>query len=427
MKKLMLLAVGFMMLMSGQSYAGEIDLLIQKLSEKGVITPAESQELLNDTKDSVKSSIAAGTLDSIPAWVQNIKMKGDLRVRYQLNEKEGSVDRMRARLRLRLGAETRMADSFFAAFGFATGARKVVGTDVMDAEPRSTNHTFTDMFSKPSLMVDYGFIEYAPSSMVKLDMGKIRQPIWNPTDILWDTDLNPDGAALALNYSALESKLNLFLINSYFILDELSAVKSDPGIYTVQPGVSYKVFSNVNLKAACAVYRPNVKGAVLDNKSSTNSTNSAGGLKYEYNSVNPSAEVVMTGVPFVSMLGVFGDYVKSSEPDTKNKGYCFGTKFGAEKVAEIGQWQGKYMKRKLEKDSFIDTMPDSDSYGGKTKMERNEGVPGLWLARNTNIVFDWYYTRNIASSSNVFRSNGAPNSDSRLQEKILQVDIVSRF
>jgi hypothetical protein len=233
--------------------------------------------------------------------------------------------------------------------------------------------------------------------------------------------LNPDGAALTLNYSMLDSKLNMFLMNSYFILDESSTYKSDPGIFTIQPGVSYKVLDNITVKAACAIYKPSVKNYVLDNKSSTNSTSSAGGLKYEYNSVNPSAEVVMTGVPFVSMLGVFGDYVKSSEPSEKNIGYCFGTKFGAEKVAELGQWQVKYLNRKLEKDAFIDTMPDSDSYGGKTNMRGHEAILELGLARNTSILFDWYYTQNIASVANTRAATG------RMQEKLLQIDLVTKF
>ena len=76
---------GFIALNLGMcfSYAGEIDLLLQKLVDKGVLTAGEAQQIGTETKEQVKSEIAKGKYSSLPEWVQNIKMKGDFRVRYQ--------------------------------------------------------------------------------------------------------------------------------------------------------------------------------------------------------------------------------------------------------------------------------------------------------------------------------------------------------
>jgi len=89
-------------------HAGEVDLLIQKLVEKNILSANEAQILLDDTKQEVAKQNALAKNDAIPAWVQSIKMKGDLRLRYQTEKKdEGSTTRNRARVRYRLGVEAK--------------------------------------------------------------------------------------------------------------------------------------------------------------------------------------------------------------------------------------------------------------------------------------------------------------------------------
>jgi len=111
MKKLFIaVLLGSFCLMSAgiqASYAGEIDLLLQKLVDKGVLTGAEAQQVKIETQEQVKKDIATGKSASLPAWVQNIKLKGDLRLRYQTKvEKtanDASKDTNIGRVRLRLG------------------------------------------------------------------------------------------------------------------------------------------------------------------------------------------------------------------------------------------------------------------------------------------------------------------------------------
>ena len=59
------------------SYAGEIEILLQKLVEKGVLTAGEAQQIGTETKEQVKADIAEGKFSSLPAWVQNTKLKGE--------------------------------------------------------------------------------------------------------------------------------------------------------------------------------------------------------------------------------------------------------------------------------------------------------------------------------------------------------------
>ena len=77
----------------------------------------------------------------IPKWLQNTKFSGDFRLRFQPEENknfdEESLDRSRWRLRVRLGAVTKITDMWEVGIGIATG-----GTD--GREPRSTNWTLNE-------------------------------------------------------------------------------------------------------------------------------------------------------------------------------------------------------------------------------------------------------------------------------------------
>ncbi|MDD5771452.1 MAG: putative porin, partial [Candidatus Omnitrophica bacterium] len=74
------------------SYAGEIDLLLQKLVDKGVLTGAEAQQVKYETQEQVKKEIATAKSSSLPEWLQKIKLKGDLRLRYQYKHTKNDGD-----------------------------------------------------------------------------------------------------------------------------------------------------------------------------------------------------------------------------------------------------------------------------------------------------------------------------------------------
>ncbi|MFA5437186.1 MAG: putative porin, partial [Candidatus Omnitrophota bacterium] len=112
MKKLALaVAIGLIISLftAGVSFAGEIDLLLEKLVDKGVLTGAEAQQVKYETQEQVKKEIATGKSESLPAWIQNIKLKGDLRLRYQYKHEKATNDYNKdthlGRVRARLGLE----------------------------------------------------------------------------------------------------------------------------------------------------------------------------------------------------------------------------------------------------------------------------------------------------------------------------------
>ena len=115
-------------------------------------------------------------ISTFAAKVDNLKIKGDLRLRYQWEEKESKTDRHRGRFRLRMGVEAEVVENAKVKFGLASG-----GDD-----PRSTNQTLQNSFDTPDIRLDYAYAEYAPAKELKFFGGKFNNPFWRPTDLLWD-------------------------------------------------------------------------------------------------------------------------------------------------------------------------------------------------------------------------------------------------
>lgn len=410
MKKIIFIAIAGIIVslaIAKQSFAGEIDILVDKLVEKEILSQVEAQIILDETKQEVAKEIAQGDSYALPKWVQNIKFKGDLRTRYQYEKRKGSEERHRGRIRFRLGSEMKVTDSVKVAAGLATGGK----------DPRSTNETLDNTFETPDIRLDYAYAQYAPVSWLTLMGGKIKgTSFWTPSDLLWDGDINPEGVAVNLNHG-ISSNIYGFFNAGLFILDEASSDTSDPFMYVLQPGADIKFNDAVNLKIAIAYYGfDNIKGSTLDHSSGTNSL-SAGALQYNYDSLGVSTELGFKnplGIEAVPYFALIGEYINNFDPSSDNDGFLVGCAIGEKKVGKKGQWQAKYLYRRLERDAFPDTFPDSDFYGGQTNVKGHEAIFQYGLLDNVILGLDYYYSEPIKGTT-------------RNHEHLFQTDIVFKF
>ena len=388
-------------------HAGEVDLLVQKLDEKGVLSANEGQILLDETKQDVAKQNAKGTNDAIPAWIQTTKLKGDFRVRYQHDHAKRlagatiAPDGDRSRIRVRLGVETKPNDKLLVGIGLATG-KDDVATESAD-QSRSTNQTLTNGFSKYSLALDYAFAQYAPVSWATLYAGKFKNPLWEPGDLIWDTDINPAGGAVKLDYQ-LAPNLNSFFNAGILTIAETTTASTkrwaSPTMYVAQPGLVYDFNDTVSLKGAVSYYtHTGVNNKQLYGSAGTNSNTTgttAGLLKYKYTQLNPALELSIKE-PFkaigvnIPYLSIFGEYVDNIAVADRNTGYMGGFKVGAEKIAAFGDWQFRYNYAMLGRDAVLDILPDSDRYAGKTGIRSHEGMFDFGLGKNTWLGLDCYY------------------------------------
>ncbi len=405
MKKILIMlimAFAFSVIGGVSAEAGEIDVLLNKLVEKGVLTPLEAQIIQDETMAQVSDELAKQKSYALPSWVQKIKIKGDIRLRYQFEDKKGSQTRNRGRIRYRLGVIAKPVDKVEIGAGLASGGH---------GDPRSTNQSFDETFDQHSIELDYAYIEYAPYSWMKMVGGKHKRKayLWEPTDLLWDGDINPEGGAISLTGPSTENT-ETWMNAGVWVLEESGSDTSDPFMMFVQPGLKWKD-GDFDAKLAYTYYDFNdVRESSLTNEGSGNTRTTGGDYTYSYDSHHAGAEFGVKK-PFdlpLERVAVFGECVNAVDPDDENTGFAAGVKFGSKEVSNPGTWQFKYIYAELGKDAWLDAFPDSDRYGGKTNIKSHEFV--LQYALNKNVIFglDYYYSDILEGTSaqqNLFQAD----------------------
>ncbi|MBI5744446.1 MAG: putative porin [Elusimicrobia bacterium] len=407
--------------------AGELDLLLDRLVEKNVIDPGEAQEIRIGTQEEVKKEISQQRHATLPMWVQTMKLRGDVRLRYQFNDNRTlRYNQHRARYRLRFFVDAKVNEKVYTGFGFASGN---------SGDPRSTNQTFGDNFGKKNLYIDYVFAEYNASDYLAFTAGRTKNPLWLTSDMLWDADINPEGVSARVT-APLNYNWQLFGNAGYFVLNELAADPQDPGLLFAQPGVSWRDNDGVwDFKAGAAVYGFNhVKShatTVLNYRPSAadyqqGNTVAGGKYKYGYNSVSPEFEAnanILDPLPVpllsyfgynVNYAGAFGSYIQNTQHSSDNRGWIAGLKIGQRKVEDAGQWQLAWSQRRLEKNAWLDTYPDSDFYGGATGVKGQKTQLAVGLLRDFAVNLAWFDARPIKNNA-------------RKRERLFQTDINLKF
>ena len=342
---------------------------------------------------------------SLPSWITNTKFKGDFRLREEYKDQSGEIERYRTRIRFRIGFETLINEKVKFGAGFATGS----------GDPRSTNVTLSDSGSKKDFSLDYAYVEYNAADTVLIWGGKyrgVKYILFRPTDLLWDSDITPEGVGFVYK-TQISENTKLFFNGSYLVLDEYKSSGADPFIYFVQPGIDAKL-GNVKVKAGIAFYSAvHARGNSFDYSSLTNTYDSNGNLVYGYTVLNPNFEVKWkVNGSFVRYFKVFGEYVSNSDAESNDSGYEFGFGFG-KKVKKFGDAEIKYNYRYLEKDAWLDIFPDSDAFGGKTDIKGHELEIKYGLGKNVYLKIDYYDLKRIIDDS--------------VSSKLLQIDFNFKF
>lgn len=107
---------------------------------------------------------------------------------------------MRGRVRARFNAVADLGSQFRTAITLASG-------DIND--PVSTNQTLGGFYTRKTVALDQAFVQFTPkqSKALTLTGGKFGYP-WYNTELTWDKDLNPEGAAQSLAFKLGTPVLN---------------------------------------------------------------------------------------------------------------------------------------------------------------------------------------------------------------------------
>ena len=459
-------AASIICLLSAKAYAGEVDVLINKLVEKGVLSPSEAQIVLDDTKLKVSKDLAEQKSYSVPDWTQRIKWGGDLRFRTRGDWAQSTVpstgvpalgdQQWKNQMRGRFYMDAQVNDFTHAFVRLAGG-----GTNA-----NSTNDTFNNYWNKAPVYFDQYYIMFNAPKEVRRDYGKYFSDakLWlgripNPfqySEMVWDPDTNPEG--VALQYVSPDLKLgglpavNLYTNDAMLWLDQNTAWNADhyPMLWVLQGGIKTDKFgplaSTANISTAIydfsSMTGKSYNGSQYSTNAGTNTRNAQGFWNYNYELLDVLVSVDNDKImDYEFPHGIYGDFIKNTacSDDTVNNGFLIGGYIGKKNVKEPGDWKIKGETRFIERDAIPDFMPDSDFYGFGTwstgglhpsaNLSNNNGLPlgggtngkgfvlgaDYVLFKNTVLNVKWYWMKPIKSDDIT-----SPWSE-------LQMDVVTKF
>jgi len=394
----------------------EMEILVDKLVEKNILTPAEGDKILRETqaeakkqKEETKKAVAK---ELIPQWVSKTKLYGDFRLRYQYVDVQDQRSQSQGRFRVRLNLDIEVAEKVKFIFGIASGGN----------DPRSANQSFGGDWDKKQININYAYVNYSPFKWLNLEGGKMANPIYTVSQLLWDEDINPEGVAAQIDYP-INPCLSLLLNAGAFVLqDNKNNTPTDPWMWVIQPGFAWKSERGLQAKFAAGYtsfenFQDNPQQKYSSGTNTYITEGSTKLYKYKYNLATMTGEMGLKnpipGFAPIRYAGLFGEYTNNISTSNGKSGYLTGLTFGDEKVVEKGQWFFRGDWRRLEKNAVPDILPDSDFYFGDT------GVSGYVLQ------FRYGLWKNINLQTKYFRAEQI--SGPGKPENLIQTDLNFKF
>jgi len=380
--------------------ADEMDMLLDKLVEKGILTTAEAQQVKVETQEEMKKTVVQGINETMPVLSQT-KFTGDLRLRYQTSETTTTSETKTGiyRLRLRYGFETPINDWFKIGFRMASGS---------SADPSSTNQTEQDAFSKRALWIDRAYVQYTPLPWLGITGGKMPNPFYT-TDLVWDSDIVPEGLLATFTPSIPGGAIKPFACLGYFPVQEDKAGVYDASLYAAQVGLTAMPFGKP-LKVAVGTYNfTKLKGQKRDvispnYKKEGNTLDGTGAFVYDYTPIQYGAEYTPWTFDLAGHampVKVYVDFVDNTASGVRDTaGRLYGIKIGD--VQKLWDFQVDYNYRKLEADAIPVFISDSDFHGGGTNSEGSKVNIKMGLGRNAALGVTYFDTRAVSGAKNDF-------------------------
>jgi hypothetical protein len=223
------------------------DALVDALAQEGLLTHDQA-EWVRAKIEKVEDSTPASKI-ALSDSVKALQFYGDGRLRYENIDQHNHYDAVslndRERYRLRIGADYTYSDHFKAGF-------ELESANTGD----SANQTFGGMFTKASINVGKIYLRYDPTDWLSAYAGKFTNPWYTTTDIVYSTDLNPEGGAEIFTFHPTDN-LTLGLNAVQYLYIDANEGASTPGlsnndvqIIGNQIPVTWKITKDVTFKGA---------------------------------------------------------------------------------------------------------------------------------------------------------------------------------
>lgn len=315
-------------------------------------------------------------------WASRLSWKADLRYRHEaVDAEEAAADQTRHRIRARLAMTAKINDTLTGTIGLATGG----GVN----DPRSTNQTLGDGWSRKQVALDLAYVDWKPTDSFGMSFGKMPQPWFKPNGFFWDTDMNPEG--IAARYATGPLFAHAF---GYWLSERSTA--NDATLLGGQLGMTGQ-FGGVRLTGALGYFDVGaVQGEITSANASIPCVNNGaffGGsqgnttfadtlgcsrLLYDYDMVEVVglAEFEVGERP----MQVFAQAIRNQEVENLDTGWLAGFIYG--KAGAPRSWDFGYAYGVMEKDAQFGQFFDSDFGGGITDVNGSVFRFGYAPAKN---------------------------------------------
>jgi outer membrane murein-binding lipoprotein Lpp len=377
---------------------------IAEIKAKNERLEAEVDYLKENAKATRKdNAVEAVDVANIKTSTGKFTWSGDFRYRNEqietaTNNTTEEYTQGRDRIRLRFGVTAKINDTITGRFQIATAGGAT-------NDPRSTNQTLGEDWSRKSVGIDLAYIDWKPTTWAGLQLGKMPQPWTRTTSYFWDGDITPEGAAGKLAFGNFTFGVNYLWLNERHtnaaagprsdnkMISEQLVWKQPIGKTTLTLAASYYEVTNIKDEqvtaggtAPCAA---TANGTFFGNSTNGNTTYTAvGGCSRLLSAFSVAQGLAQLDFNLGTLpLTVFADYSQNLDAevnpvagDKLDTAYAAGIVLG--KASAAKSWDVGVVYQISEADAIFGQFHDSDFGAGRTDTEGYAVKAGFAPAAN---------------------------------------------
>jgi len=255
------------------------DPLLDLFIKKGYVTQEEAAKVKAEA-DFMRTNVVAN-VPPVSKWkisqgIKSVELFGDLRVRYEDrtvdDSKDKSIDLERMRYALRFGLRGDAEGGFYYGLRLETAANPRSPWVTLGTSTSSSSSPYQGPFGKSTDTLGVGqmYIGWHPVDWFDITLGKMPNYLYT-TPMVWDTDLNPEGAVERFRSTVGEA--DLFATLGQFIYADFNPYSASPGLgingspvglgqhtanifmLTWQGGFNYHITPTTSAKIAATLYQ----------------------------------------------------------------------------------------------------------------------------------------------------------------------------
>ena len=429
---------GLLLAMSVPASAAVDAKLLDMLKANGSISPAQytelQAELARDQKDqqiarqaqqetneqiaaTAKKTTELSTFDQKLAWAAKTQFKGDVRFRQETVKNDGvpnNKDQDRQRIRARLGAYSEINPQVDTGIRIATGSND---------DARSTNQDLNNYFDKKSIWLDQGYVDYHPDAIKNLHLvgGKMPQQWVSMGDIIWDSDINPEGLAATYKYP-LGGSTELFgSAGHYTLKDNVDGegvqFKHDLRLYAGQLGARFAITDSMKMTLGGSLYAYDnddssacpTSGTVTAPCALAVNGNSPG---EQFKLYEGFGQLDFSNLPVP--LSIYGQYVNNTDASNdQDTGWLAGVK------SKLYGFNVDYNYRDVQRNAVVGAFTDSDFANGYTGSRGSKLKVSYDLDKNFALGATYFMATSDQTNANINKKDSDINT--------LQLDAEAKF